>query len=58
MPHNVNYENYCKILFHVKQGVFLMMCSNPFYRYANGKISHVQLENGDMSGVPFLVDSV
>lgn len=35
-----------------------MMCSNPFYRYANGKITHVQLENGDMSGIPFLVVSV
>lgn len=34
-----------------------MMCSNPFYRYSNGKITHAQLADGDMSGVPFLVDN-
>lgn len=35
-----------------------MLCSNPFYRYSNGKISHIALLNGDMSGVPFLVVNV
>lgn len=34
-----------------------MLCSNPFYKYPNGKISHAQLMQGDMRGVPFHVDN-